>query len=104
MIVTDGVFSMDGTIAQLDGICDLAQRHDALVVVDDSHATGFMGKTGRGTHEHHDVIERAQPGVERGDRRSDDRPRPRHAEHVVQVNHGQRRLANEQRQPPSFVR
>ncbi|MGH6610295.1 MAG: glycine C-acetyltransferase, partial [Burkholderiaceae bacterium] len=58
MIVTDGVFSMDGTIAQLDRICNLAEQHDALVVVDDSHATGFMGKTGRGTHEHHDVIDR----------------------------------------------
>lgn len=58
MIVTDGVFSMDGTIAQLDRICDLAGRHDALVVVDDSHATGFMGKTGRGTPEHYDVIDR----------------------------------------------
>lgn len=57
MIVTDGVFSMDGTIAQLDRICDLAGRYDALVVVDDSHATGFMGKTGRGTHEHHNVID-----------------------------------------------
>jgi glycine C-acetyltransferase len=58
MIVTDGVFSMDGTIAQLDRICDLAERHDALIVVDDSHATGFMGKSGRGTHEHHGVMDR----------------------------------------------
>jgi glycine C-acetyltransferase len=55
LIVTDGVFSMDGTIAQLDRICDLAERHGALVMIDDSHATGFMGKTGRGTHEHHQV-------------------------------------------------
>ncbi len=58
VIVTDGVFSMDGTIAQLDRICDLAEKHDALVMVDDSHATGFVGKTGRGTHEHCDVIGR----------------------------------------------
>lgn len=58
LIVTDGVFSMDGTIAQLDRICDLADRYGALVMVDDSHATGFMGKTGRGTHEHHDVMGR----------------------------------------------
>jgi len=58
VIVTDGVFSMDGTIAQLDKICDLADRYGALVMVDDSHATGFMGKTGRGTHEHHGVMGR----------------------------------------------
>ncbi|MGY8766876.1 MAG: glycine C-acetyltransferase [Pirellulales bacterium] len=58
LIVTDGVFSMDGTIANLQGICDLADKYDALVMVDDSHAVGFMGKNGRGTHEHHDVIDR----------------------------------------------
>lgn len=58
VIVTDGVFSMDGTIAQLDRICDLADRHGALVMIDDSHATGFMGATGRGTHQHHDVMGR----------------------------------------------
>jgi len=58
IIVTDGVFSMDGTIAQLDQICDLAERYNALVMVDDSHATGFIGKTGRGTPEYHDVIDR----------------------------------------------
>src|SRR5579863_414208 len=52
LIATDGVFSMDGFIANLRGICDLAERYDALVMVDDSHATGFMGPTGRGTHEH----------------------------------------------------
>jgi glycine C-acetyltransferase len=52
LIATDGVFSMDGFIANLRGICDLAERYDALVMVDDSHATGFMGATGRGTHEH----------------------------------------------------
>ena len=52
MIVTDGVFSMDGDVAPLAGICDLAEAHGALVFVDDSHATGFMGKTGRGTFEH----------------------------------------------------
>lgn len=51
IIVTDGVFSMDGTIAQLDKICDLADQYDAIVLVDESHATGFMGQTGRGTHE-----------------------------------------------------
>lgn len=51
IIVTDGVFSMDGIVANLEGICDLAEKYDALVLVDDSHATGFIGKTGRGTHE-----------------------------------------------------
>jgi len=51
LIVTDGIFSMDGYIAKLQAICDLAERYDALVMVDDSHATGFMGATGRGTHE-----------------------------------------------------
>lgn len=55
VIVTDGVFSMDGIIADLKGICDLADKYDALVVVDDSHATGFVGKTGRGSFEHCDV-------------------------------------------------
>ena len=58
LIATDGVFSMDGTIAQLNKICDLAEQYDALVMVDDCHATGFIGKTGRGTHEHHDVMGR----------------------------------------------
>ncbi|MEO6003143.1 MAG: glycine C-acetyltransferase [Opitutus sp.] len=58
MIVTDGVFSMDGTIADLRGICDLADRYGALVLVDDSHAVGFLGKTGRGTPEHCGVGER----------------------------------------------
>jgi glycine C-acetyltransferase len=58
MIVTDGVFSMDGTFAPLAGICDLAERHDALVVVDDSHATGFIGAQGRGTPERAGVMER----------------------------------------------
>jgi glycine C-acetyltransferase len=57
-IVTDGVFSMDGIIANLRGICDLADKYDALVIVDDSHAVGFMGRQGRGTHEHHDVMGR----------------------------------------------
>jgi glycine C-acetyltransferase len=56
MIVTDGVFSMDGDIAPLGEICAMAEKHDALVFVDDSHATGFIGRTGRGTHEHHGVI------------------------------------------------
>lgn len=58
MIATDGVFSMDGDIAKLKEICDLAEKYDALVMVDDSHASGFMGKTGRGTHEHHNVMDR----------------------------------------------
>lgn len=58
LIVTDGVFSMDGTIAQLDKICDLADRYGALVMIDECHATGFMGKAGRGTHEHHGVMGR----------------------------------------------
>jgi len=56
MIATDGVFSMDGFIANLPAICALAERHDALVMVDDSHAVGFMGRTGRGTPEHHGVM------------------------------------------------
>ncbi len=58
LIATDGVFSMDGYIANLPAICDLAEKHDALVMVDDSHAVGFMGRTGRGTHEYHDVMGR----------------------------------------------
>ena len=58
LIATDGVFSMDGTIANLPAICDLADRYDAMVMVDDSHAVGFMGKHGRGTHEYHDVMGR----------------------------------------------
>ncbi len=58
MIVTDGVFSMDGDLAKLNEICDLAEKYDAMVLVDDSHATGFIGKTGRGTHEHFDVMGR----------------------------------------------
>ncbi len=58
MIATDGVFSMDGSIANLPDICDLAEKYHALVMVDDSHAVGFMGKTGRGTHEHHHVMGR----------------------------------------------
>lgn len=56
IIVTDGVFSMDGTIAQLDKIADLAERYNALIMVDECHASGFMGKTGRGTHEHCGVM------------------------------------------------
>jgi len=58
LIVTDGVFSMDGTIANLADICALADEHDALTMIDDCHATGFLGKTGRGTHEFRDVIGR----------------------------------------------
>lgn len=58
LIVTDGVFSMDGIIAQVDKICDLAEKYDALVMVDDSHATGFVGKTGRGTHEYCNAMDR----------------------------------------------
>ena len=58
LIVTDGTFSMDGVVARLDEICELAERYDAMVMVDDSHATGFIGKTGRGTHEHYGVMDR----------------------------------------------
>lgn len=58
IIVTDGVFSMDGDIAKLDAICDLAEKYNALVMVDDSHASGFIGKTGRGTHEYNNVMGR----------------------------------------------
>jgi glycine C-acetyltransferase len=58
LVVTDGVFSMDGDIAPLAAICDLAEKYDALLMVDDSHATGFMGKSGRGTHEHAGVMGR----------------------------------------------
>ena len=58
MIATDGVFSMDGYVAKLDEICDLAEKYNAMVMVDDSHATGFIGKTGRGTHEYHGVMDR----------------------------------------------
>jgi glycine C-acetyltransferase len=58
IIVTDGVFSMDGIIANLAGVCELADKYDALVMVDDSHAVGFMGKQGRGTHEYHGVMDR----------------------------------------------
>ena len=58
LVATDGVFSMDGYIANLKGICDLAEKYNAMVMVDDSHAVGFMGKHGKGTHEHNDVIGR----------------------------------------------
>jgi glycine C-acetyltransferase len=58
MVITDGVFSMDGDIAPLDKICDLADRYDAMVMVDDSHATGFLGARGKGTHEHCGVLGR----------------------------------------------
>ncbi|WP_316744650.1 glycine C-acetyltransferase [Pedobacter antarcticus] len=58
IIVTDGAFSMDGTIAALDKICDLADKYEALVMIDESHCSGFMGKTGRGTHEHCGVMDR----------------------------------------------
>ena len=58
IIVTDGSFSMDGTIAQLDKICDLADKYKALVMIDECHSSGFLGKTGRGTHEHHNVMGR----------------------------------------------
>ncbi|MBT8068481.1 MAG: glycine C-acetyltransferase [Gammaproteobacteria bacterium] len=58
LIVTDGVFSMDGTIADLVGICELAREFDALTMIDDCHATGFLGKNGRGTHEYRDVMGR----------------------------------------------
>jgi glycine C-acetyltransferase len=58
IIVTDGAFSMDGTIAQLDKIVELAEKYNSLVMIDESHCSGFMGKTGRGTHEHHNVMGR----------------------------------------------
>ena len=58
MIVTDGVFSMDGYIAQLNHVTDLAAKYDAMVMIDECHATGFMGKTGRGTHEYHQVMDK----------------------------------------------
>lgn len=58
IIATDGVFSMDGTIAQLDKICDLADKHDALVMIDECHSTGCIGKNGRGVHEYHNVMDR----------------------------------------------
>jgi glycine C-acetyltransferase len=58
LIITDGVFSMDGDLAKLDTICDLAEKYDAMVFVDDSHASGFIGRTGRGTHEHCGVLGR----------------------------------------------
>lgn len=58
IIVTDGSFSMDGTIAQLDKICDLADQYDAIVMIDECHSSGFLGKTGRGTHEHRGVMGR----------------------------------------------
>ncbi len=58
LIVTDGVFSMDGIIASVDKICDLADKYDAMVMIDDSHATGFVGKTGRGSHEYRNVMDR----------------------------------------------
>ena len=58
LIATDGVFSMDGTIAPLREICDLAEKYDALVMVDDSHAVGFLGARGRGSHEHRGVLGR----------------------------------------------
>ena len=58
LIVTDGVFSMDGTIANLEGICDLADEHDALTMIDDCHAAGFLGERGRGTHEYRGVMGR----------------------------------------------
>src|SRR3954469_25652676 len=58
LIATDGCFSMDGTIAELGAICDLAQKHEALTMIDDAHATGFLGPTGRGTHEYRGVVGR----------------------------------------------
>ena len=85
LIATDGVFSMDGIIANLPGICDLADKYDALVMVDDSHAVGFMGKHGRGTHEHHGVMDRdrhphrhAGQGPGRRERRLHQRPQGDH--------------------------
>ena len=58
IIVSDGSFSMDGTIAQLDKICDLADKYNAIVMIDECHSTGFLGKTGRGSHEYRGVMGR----------------------------------------------
>ena len=58
LIATDGCFSMDGTIAELGAICELAEKHNALTMIDDAHATGFLGRTGRGTHEYRGVVGR----------------------------------------------
>jgi glycine C-acetyltransferase len=58
LIATDGVFSMDGIVANLKGICDLAEKYDALVMVDDSHSVGVLGESGKGTHEHCGVTDR----------------------------------------------
>ena len=58
LIATDGCFSMDGTIADLGAICELAEKYEALTMIDDAHASGFLGKTGRGTHEHRGVMGR----------------------------------------------
>jgi len=58
LVATDGCFSMDGTIANLSAICDLAEKYNALTMIDDAHATGFLGKTGRGTHEYRGVMGR----------------------------------------------
>ncbi len=58
LIVTDGVFSMDGDLCPLDELCELAEKYDAMVLVDESHASGFIGRTGRGTHEHFDVMDK----------------------------------------------
>ena len=58
IIVTDGVFSMDGDIAKMDEICDLADKYDALVMTDECHSAGFIGKTGRGVPEYHNVVDR----------------------------------------------
>ena len=63
VVATDGVYSMDGDIAPLPSICELADKYDALVMVDDAHATGFIGKTGRGTAEHHNVMGRINPAL-----------------------------------------
>ena len=69
LVATDGVFSMDGYAAKLDAICDLAERHDALVLVDDSHAVGFVGPRGRGTHARFDVVDRVDVLTGRSGRR-----------------------------------
>jgi len=74
LIATDGVFSMDGYIANLPAICDLAEKHNALVMVDDSHAVGFMGKHGRGTHEHHNMMGRIDILTGTWEKRSGARP------------------------------
>ncbi|VTN12589.1 2-amino-3-ketobutyrate coenzyme A ligase [Raoultella terrigena] len=86
LIATDGVFSMDGVIANLKGVCDLADKYDALVMVDDSHAVGFVGENGRGSHEYCEVMGRVDIITGTSVRRWAARPAaiPRRAKEVVE--------------------